>query len=100
MAARDATLRMHCIRNDVESVQLMITPWDEIKTVFDRAAAEIGDVPIVVANDGDVSALAGAMGMNVGSIMGMAMGTIDEALEMNKQIQKMEVDVLTAMTGI
>ncbi len=49
--------------------------WDEVKTVFDRAAAEIGDVPIVVANDGDVSALAGAMGMDVGSIMGMAMGT-------------------------
>ena len=49
--------------------------WDEVKTVFDRAAAEVGDVPIVVANDGDVSALAGAMGMNVGSIMGMAMGT-------------------------
>ena len=49
--------------------------WEEVKTVFDRAAAAIGDVPIVVANDGDVSALAGAMGMNVGSIMGMAMGT-------------------------
>ena len=49
--------------------------WDEVKTVFDRAAAQIGDVPIVVANDGDVSALAGAMGMNVGCIMGMAMGT-------------------------
>ena len=49
--------------------------WDEVKTVFDRAAAEIGNVPIVVANDGDVSALAGAMGMNVGSIMGLAMGT-------------------------
>ena len=49
--------------------------WDEVKTVFDRAAAEIGDVPIVVANAGDVSALAGAMGMNAGSIMGLAMGT-------------------------
>ena len=49
--------------------------WDEVKTVFDRAAAQIGDVPIIVANDGDVSALAGAMGMNVGSIMGLAMGT-------------------------
>ena len=49
--------------------------WDEVKTVFDRAAAEVGDVPIVVANDGDVSALAGAMGMGVGSLMGMAMGT-------------------------
>ncbi|MBQ9968493.1 MAG: ROK family protein [Oscillospiraceae bacterium] len=49
--------------------------WDEVKTVYDRAAAEIGDVPIVVANDGDVSALAGAIGMGCGSIMGLAMGT-------------------------
>ena len=49
--------------------------WDEVKTVFARAAAEVGDVPIVVANDGDVSALAGAMGMNCGNIMGLAMGT-------------------------
>ena len=49
--------------------------WGEVKTVFDRAAAEIGDVPILVANDGDVSALAGAMGMGVGSLMGLAMGT-------------------------
>lgn len=49
--------------------------WDEVKTVFDRAAAQIGDVPIVVANDGDVSALAGAMGMDSGCLMGMAMGT-------------------------
>ena len=49
--------------------------WDEVKTVFDRAAAEIGDVPIVVANDGDVSALAGAMGLGKGKLMGLAMGT-------------------------
>ena len=49
--------------------------WDEVKTVYDRAAAAIGNVPIVVANDGDVTALAGAMGMNCGSIMGLAMGT-------------------------
>ena len=49
--------------------------WGEVKTVYDRAAAAIGDVPIVVANDGDVSALAGAMGMDCGRIMGLAMGT-------------------------
>ncbi len=49
--------------------------WDEVKTIYDRAAAEIGDVPIVVANDGDVSALAGAMGLGCGNIMGLAMGT-------------------------
>jgi len=49
--------------------------WDQVKTIFDRAAAEIGDVPIVVANDGDVSALAGSMGLDKGCLMGMAMGT-------------------------
>lgn len=49
--------------------------WDKVKTIYDRAAREIGDVPIVVANDGDVSALAGAMGLGVGNIMGIAMGT-------------------------
>ena len=36
--------------------------WDKVKTIYDRAAAEIDpNVPILVANDGDVSALAGAM---------------------------------------
>ena len=48
---------------------------EEVKTVFDRAAKEIGDVPIVVANDGDVSALAGAMSLGAGCVMGLAMGT-------------------------
>ena len=51
------------------------TNWEKVKTIYDRAAAEIGDVPIIVANDGDVSALAGAMGLGVGNIMGIAMGT-------------------------
>ena len=49
--------------------------WDQVKTIYDRAALEIGNVPIVVANDGDVTALAGAMGLGTGSIMGIAMGT-------------------------
>ena len=48
---------------------------EEVKTIYDRAAKEIGDVPIVVANDGDVSALAGAMSLNAGNVMGLAMGT-------------------------
>ena len=48
---------------------------EEVKTVFERAAKEIGDVPIVVANDGDVSALAGAMSLGAGCVMGLAMGT-------------------------
>ena len=48
---------------------------EEVKSIFDRAAKEIGDVPIVVANDGDVSALAGAMSLGAGCVMGLAMGT-------------------------
>ena len=49
--------------------------WDKVKTIYTRAAAAIGDVPLVVANDGDVSALAGAMGLDAGKLMGIAMGT-------------------------
>ena len=49
--------------------------WDKVKTIYDRAGAEIGDVPLLVANDGDVSALAGAMGLGKGNLMGVAMGT-------------------------
>ena len=49
---------------------------EEVKSIFDRAAKEIGEnVPIVVANDGDVTALAGAMSMEKGCVMGLAMGT-------------------------
>ena len=53
---------------------------EEVKSVYDRAAKEIGpDVPIVVANDGDVTALAGAMSLGSGAVMGIAMGTSEAA---------------------
>ncbi len=49
---------------------------DEVKTIYDRAGAELGaDIPVVVANDGDVTALAGAMSTGQGDILGIAMGT-------------------------
>ena len=51
------------------------TRREEVKTIYDRAAKELGEVPIVVANDGDVSALAGSMSLGEGSVMGLAMGT-------------------------
>ena len=39
-------------------------------------AREIGpDIPLEVANDGDVTALAGAMDLNENAVMGIAMGT-------------------------
>ena len=52
---------------------------EEVKTIYDRAAKEIGDVPIVVANDGDVTALAGYMSLQEGCVMGLAMGTSEAA---------------------
>ena len=47
----------------------------KIKDIYPRAAAEIGDVPIEVANDGDVTALAGAMSLSDTNVLGIAMGT-------------------------
>ncbi len=48
---------------------------EKVKNIYMRAAAEIGDVPLVVANDGDVTALAGAMGLGDNAVLGIAMGT-------------------------
>lgn len=47
----------------------------KVKNIYTRAAKEIGDVPVVVANDGDVTALAGAMGLDDNGVLGIAMGT-------------------------
>jgi len=64
-------------------------PQDEfdkyVKDIYIRAAKEIGDVPLSVVNDGDVTALAGAMELNDTGVLGIAMGTseaggfVDEA---------------------
>ena len=45
----------------------------KVKDIYIRAAAEIGDVPVEVANDGDVTALAGAMDLNDNNVLGIAM---------------------------
>ena len=58
---------------------------EDVKSIYDRAAKEIGDVPIVVANDGDVTALAGAMSLNTGAVMGIAMGTSEAAGYVNPE---------------
>ncbi|MDR0396117.1 MAG: ROK family protein [Oscillospiraceae bacterium] len=46
-----------------------------VNDIYIRAAKAIGDVPLEVANDGDVTALAGAMDLNENSVLGIAMGT-------------------------
>lgn len=47
----------------------------KVKDIYIRAAKEFGNVPLVVANDGDVTALAGAADLNSGNVLGIAMGT-------------------------
>lgn len=53
----------------------------KIKTMYLDVAKEIGDgnVPIEVANDGDVTALAGAMNLDDTNVLGVAMGTSEAA---------------------
>ena len=47
-----------------------------VKNIYLDAAKELGEnIPIEVANDGDVTALAGAMDLNENGILGIAMGT-------------------------
>ncbi len=46
-----------------------------IKTLYPDIARKWGDVPIHVANDGDVTALAGAMSLDDQPVLGIAMGT-------------------------
>ena len=45
------------------------------KNMYIDIAKEIGDVPLEVANDGDVTALAGAMNLGENGVLGIAMGT-------------------------
>lgn len=49
----------------------------KVKDIYIRAVRDTfgPEVPLVVANDGDVSALAGAMGLGENEVLGIAMGT-------------------------
>lgn len=48
---------------------------EKVKDIYINAAKEIGDVPLVVSNDGDVAALAGAIQLGTGRVLGISMGT-------------------------
>ena len=52
--------------------------FDEIHNLFLRIRKELG-VPLVVINDGDVTALAGAMSLEENSVLGLAMGSSEAA---------------------
>ncbi len=63
----------------VASLFLKVSDEDfdkKVKNMYIDVAREIGEnIPVEVANDGDVTALAGAMNLNDNSVLGVAMGT-------------------------
>lgn len=52
--------------------------YDAIRTMFQRLQAEFG-VPLEVINDGDVTALAGAMSLEDDGVLGIALGSSEAA---------------------
>ncbi len=72
------------IDNKIKVASLFIKVSDDdfekhVKNMYIDVAKEIGDVPVEVANDGDVTALAGAMSLEDNNVMGVAMGTSEAA---------------------
>ncbi len=69
------------IDNRVMVASLFVKVSDEdferrVKNIYLDAARELGEnIPIEVANDGDVTALAGAMDLEENGVLGIAMGT-------------------------
>ncbi|MBR6754748.1 MAG: ROK family protein, partial [Clostridia bacterium] len=67
----------------VASLFLKVSDEDfdkKVKDMYINVCKEIGeDIPIEVANDGDVTALAGAMSLEDDSVLGIAMGTSEAA---------------------
>jgi predicted NBD/HSP70 family sugar kinase len=56
-----------------------------IKSIYPDIAKKWGGVPLQVANDGDVTALAGALELDEHSVLGIAMGTSEAAGYVNSQ---------------
>lgn len=73
------------ISNRIMAASLFLKVSDEdfekrVKSMYLDVAKQLGrdlgkDIPIEVANDGDVTALAGAMELNDNNVLGIAMGT-------------------------
>ncbi len=56
----------------------------EVKNMYVDVAKQFGDVPLEVANDGDVTALAGAIDLDDNCVLGIAMGTSEAVGYINK----------------
>ena len=78
------------IDNKIMVASLFLKVSDEdfekhVKTMYLDVAKELGDVPVEVANDGDVTALAGAMSLEDNNVLGVAMGTSEAAGYVDKE---------------
>ena len=59
---------------------------DYVKNMYINVAKEMGEnIPLEVANDGDVTALAGAIDLNDNGVLGIAMGTSEAVGYINTQ---------------
>ncbi len=72
------------VNNEVRAASLFrgISPEDfekHIRRVFFTLKERWNNIPFEVVNDGEVTALAGAMGMNDNAVLGVAMGTSEAA---------------------
>ncbi len=68
------------VNNRVMVTSLFINVPDEVfnskvKDIFKNIDEAFGGIPFEVANDGDVTALAGAMSLNASNVLGISMGT-------------------------
>lgn len=68
------------INNRVMAASLFLKVPEElfeqkVKNIFLDIQKEFGGIPVEVANDGDITALAGAMELNDTNVLGIAMGT-------------------------
>ncbi len=73
------------VNNRIMVASLFLKVSDEdfekhVKNMYLDVAKELGEnIPIEVANDGDVTALAGAMSLDENAVLGIAMGTSEAA---------------------
>lgn len=78
------------VNNKIMVASLFLKVNDEdfekkVKTMYIDVAKELGEnIPLEVANDGDVTALAGAIDLNDDSVLGIAMGTSEAVGYINK----------------
>ena len=78
------------INNEVRVASLFLKVPEEkfesgVRNIYKKAAAQFGDVPLEVCNDGDVTALAGALSLKDVNVLGIAMGTSEAVGYINKE---------------